>query len=281
MSEDRVVNIAGYKFVQLDELDQRREKLRELCRNLSMKGTILLSPEGINVFLAGSRDAIDDFLRELRSDAALKDFNTKESFSEYQPFTRMLVKVKKEIIAFSIDGIAPETYTSRRVTPNVLKQWMDEGRPVTMLDTRNQFEYEVGSFKDALSLDINSFRNFPKAVSTLPEDLKRRTVVTFCTGGIRCEKAGPFLEQAGFENVYQLDGGILQYFEDCGGEHYQGECFVFDKRVALDPTLAETGTALCYGCHAVLDIEDQKSAEYVPGEFCPYCGNESRNPYAD
>ena len=280
MSEDRVVNIAGYKFVQLDGLDQRREKLRELCRNLSMKGTILLSPEGMNVFLAGSRDAIDDFLNELRSDAALKDFSTKESFSEYQPFTRMLVKVKKEIIAFSIDGIAPEAYTSRRVTPDVLKQWMDEGRPVTMLDTRNQFEYEVGTFKDALSLDITSFRNFPKAVSTLPEDLKRRTVVTFCTGGIRCEKAGPYLEQAGFEDVYQLDGGILQYFQDCGGEHYQGECFVFDKRVALDPTLAETGTALCYECHAVLDLEDQKSTEYVPGKSCPYCGDESRNPYA-
>jgi UPF0176 protein len=157
--------------------------------------------------------------------------------SRSRPFRRMRVKIKREIIAFGVAGIAPGCYTSPRLSARELKQWLDEGRPVTLLDTRNNFEVQTGSFRNALPIGIDDFRDFPAAVYQLPDELKQQPVVTFCTGGIRCEKAAPYLERAGFENVYQLDGGILKYFEECGAAHFEGKCFVFDERVALDASL--------------------------------------------
>ncbi len=236
-----VVNIAVYKFVTLDDLDRRRAELLALSERLLLKGKILLSEEGINLFLAGSRDAIDEFLASLRRESVFSDIDVKESFSEHQPFKRMLVKVKKEIIAFGVAGIDPRAETSRRISAKQLKKWLDEGLPVTLLDVRNNFEFEIGTFDDAIPIGVRHFRSFLDAISTLPDDIKDRPIVTFCTGGIRCEKAGPLLERFGFSDVYQLDGGILKYFEECGGEHYHGDCFVFDQRVALDADLRETG----------------------------------------
>lgn len=266
-----IVNIAGYKFVSLDDLQGRRTVLRELAGRLGLKGTILLSPEGINLFLAGSRDFVRQFLDELRKDPAFVDFRVKESPGEQQPFRRLLVRIKKEIIAFGVDGIDPASYTSRRVTPATLREWLDRGEPVLLLDVRNDYEIELGTFRNAIPAGLKTFRNFPEAVSRLPDSIRDQRVVTFCTGGIRCEKAAPFLEQAGFSDVWQLDGGILQYFEDCGEAHYQGECFVFDHRVGVQPTLDEGENELCFACQRILRPEDLESGWYVKGKSCPWC----------
>jgi len=266
-----VVNIAAYKFVTLNDLEPRRLALRDRCRELALKGTILLSPEGINLFLAGAREAIDALVNELRAQPEFADLETKESFSDRQPFNRMLVRLKQEIIAFGVDGIDPRVKTSRRLPAKELKAWLDEGRPVTLLDTRNDYEIDLGTFDNAVPIKLDEFRRFPDAIAELPEELKERPVVSFCTGGIRCEKAAPFLEKAGFKEVYQLEGGILKYFEECGGAHYQGDCFVFDQRVGLNPDLEETDAATCFACQAVLSREDRASELYVPGKSCPHC----------
>ncbi|QDT30847.1 sulfurtransferase [Thalassoglobus polymorphus] len=271
VGNQQFVNIAAYQFVSLDQLERRREELRELCNRLALKGTILLTPEGINLFLAGSREAIDEFLSFIRSEPTLAEIPVKESFSDYQPFERMLVKIKEEIIAFGVDGVDPREKTSKKLPATKLKEWLDAGKEMILLDTRNDYEVRVGTFEDALPIGVDHFRDFPKAVEKLPEETKERPIVMFCTGGIRCEKAGPFMEQAGFKDVYQLEGGILKYFEECGGEHYTGECFVFDKRVALDPALKETETTQCYACLAPLTKEDQLSDLYDPPHGCPHC----------
>ena len=266
-----IVNIAAYRFVTLGDLPRRRAELRELSDRLGLMGTILLSEEGINMFLAGGRSEIDELLGFVRSDPLLAELTVKESFSDRQPFRRMLVKIKEEIISFGVEGVDPRQQTSPKIPPHELKEWLDEGRPVTLLDTRNDYEVEVGTFRNALSIGVDEFREFPEAVSRLDTGLKEQPVVMFCTGGIRCEKAGLFMEQAGFQQIFQLDGGILKYFEECGGEHYNGDCFVFDQRVALDPNLQETGHELCFACQKILTEEDCRSPLYVPGQSCPRC----------
>jgi len=266
-----IVNIAAYQFVSLSDLDRLRPELLAVCQEQGLRGTILLSPEGINLFLAGSREGIDAFLQHVRGIPGLEGLPVKESYSEKIPFNRMLVKIKAEIIAFGVAGIEPGHYTSRRISPHDLKQWLDEGRPVTLLDTRNRFEVRTGTFQNAIEIQVDDFRHFPEAVEQLPEELKQQPVVTFCTGGIRCEKAAPFLERAGFQDVYQLDGGILKYFEECGGAHYNGDCFVFDQRVALNPELKQCDWAQCYACQSVLSVEEQQSPLYRPGLSCPNC----------
>lgn len=232
-----VVNLSAYKFTPLDALPERRNQLRGLCMAAELKGTILLAPEGINLFVAGSRLATDTLLVTLRTIPGLADLTPKESISATQPFGRMLVKIKKEIIAFGLPEIDPARRPAPRLSPRTLKQWLDEGRPVTLLDTRNRYEVRAGTFRGALDPAIDRFRDFPHAASALPSSLKHQPVVTFCTGGIRCEKAAPYLQHAGFTDVYQLDGGILKYFEECGNAHFDGTCFVFDERVALDGQL--------------------------------------------
>lgn len=267
----RITNIAAYKFVRLDNLDERRTTLRDLCDRLALKGTILLSPEGINLFLAGDSPQVDEFLKEIRRDPSFSDLEIKESPSADQPFNRLLVKIKKEIIAFDDGKLQPLDAPSPKIDAQTLKQWLDEGRPLTLLDVRNDYEIRLGKFRDAVALGIDNFREFPERISDLPAELKGQPVVMYCTGGIRCEKAGPFMEQFGFEEVYQLNGGILKYFEECGGDHYDGDCFVFDQRVAVDDDLQETDTAMCFACQAPLTREEQESPQYVPSISCPYC----------
>lgn len=266
-----VTNIAGYQFVPLNDLPDLRARLLRLCKGWGLRGTILLSVEGINLFVAGCSAEIDALLEEIRAISGLADFTPKVSVSEEQPFGRMLVRIKKEIIAFGVPGIEPGKRTSPKIAPRQLQRWLDEGRPVTLLDTRNDYEVKLGTFENAVTLGIDHFRDFPKAVEQLPAELKQQPIVMFCTGGIRCEKAGPYMEREGFEQIFQLDGGILKYFEDCGGEHYSGECFVFDQRVGLDARLAETDNTLCYNCLAPLTAADQQDARYRVGETCSYC----------
>lgn len=266
-----VLNIAAYKFAPLKNLEKRQAELKQRCEELQLRGTILLSTEGINMFLAGESESLRSFISELRGDELLNDLEVKESFSDRQPFTRMLVKLKKEIIAFGIDGIDPVGRPSPKLKAEQLKEWLDAGKDLVLLDVRNDYEVDVGTFENALPIGLDHFRNFPDAVKKLPEDLKDKPVVMFCTGGIRCEKAGPFMEQQGFKEVYQLNGGILKYFEDCGGEHYEGDCFVFDQRVALDPSLKESPVVQCYACLTPLSVEEQGSEHYSPGKSCPHC----------
>ena len=267
----KIANIAAYKFVALSDLRMLRARVLALCKSWDLKGTILLSAEGINLFVAGAADNIDLLLAELRSWPGLADLQLKVSQTEHQPFTQMLVRIKKEIIAFGVAGIDPARRTSPKLAAKDLKQWLDEGRPVTLLDTRNNYEVKLGTFKHAQAIGIDHFRDFPAAVRKLPAEMKEHAIVMFCTGGIRCEKAGPFMEREGFKNIFQLEGGILKYFEDCGGTHYVGECFVFDQRVGLDPSLQKTESLQCFRCQTPLNATEQMDQRYVPGQSCPYC----------
>lgn len=270
----KIVNISGYKFVPLNELEAMKNDLQKTARGLSLKGTILLSEEGINCFVAGSRSNIDSFLTHLQSYPEFADFEGKESFNDYLPFSRMLVKIKKEIITFDMPEVVPAARRAQKLPPEELKRWLDEKKDLVLLDTRNEYEIELGTFDNAESVQIDNFREFPEAIKKLPAEYKDKPIVMFCTGGIRCEKAGPFMEDAGYSDIWQLDGGILKYFELCGGSHWHGECFVFDKRVALDSDLSETATTLCYVCQAVLTEKDQLQSTYQFGVSCPYCFRE-------
>lgn len=264
-------HLAAYRFAPLGELRSLRARLRLLCRELGLKGTILLSHEGINLFVAGRDEAIAGLLTVIRSLPGFAAFDGKYNPCEHQPYNRMLVRLKKEIISFGVDGIDPARHTSPKLAPAELKRWLDEGRPVILLDTRNDYEVKLGTFKNALTLPLKKFRDFPAAVRALPPELKQQPVVMFCTGGIRCEKAGPFMEREGFQHIHQLDGGILKYFEECGGAHYDGECFVFDQRTGVDPSLHETESAQCHRCQTPLTAADQSDPRHQPGVSCPYC----------
>ncbi|MBD9430643.1 sulfurtransferase [Achromobacter sp. ACM03] len=238
-----VVNIAAYKFVSLDALPELRARLLDEAGLAALKGTILLAEEGINLFLAGSADGIDAFLRTLRADPRFADLEVKFSHSAAVPFRKLLVKIKREIIRMNHPAIRPEAGRAPGVDAKTLARWLeagmdDAGRPVVMLDTRNAFEVDEGTFRNAIDWRIERFTQFPAAVQAHRAELEGKTVVSFCTGGIRCEKAAIYMNEAGIEHVYQLNGGILKYFEETGGPGYDGKCFVFDERVSLDPALA-------------------------------------------
>ncbi|MEO0314092.1 MAG: hypothetical protein RI928_548 [Pseudomonadota bacterium] len=272
----QIVNIAAYKFVTFDDTVAQRPRFQALCTDLGLKGTILLSPEGINLFLAGPRSAIDQFLAFLRSDARFADIDVKESLSEKQPFNRMLVRLKREIITMKHPLIKPELGRAPAVEAATLKRWLDQGhddqgKPVLMMDTRNAFEVDVGTFENTIDYRIEKFSEFPAIVEREKEALNDKTIVTFCTGGIRCEKAAIHMKNIGYDSVYQLEGGILKYFEEVGGAHYQGDCFVFDHRTALNPQLQETETRQCFACRAVVTPREQLSPLYIEGKSCPHC----------
>ena len=268
-----VVNIAGYRFADMPDRDELRQPFRDLCQELDLKGTILLAYEGINFFLAGSQTSIDSFVKWLEQDARFIDIPLKVSYSDYQPFRRMNVRLKKEIISLGLDHIKPAEMTGEEITPTAFKQLLDAGEEVIVLDTRNEYECRIGTFENAFEMNIRSFRDFPKAVSEMDEDLKDKQVVMFCTGGIRCEKASVVMMDAGFSNVKQLKGGILGYFEEVGGDYWNGDCFVFDRRVAVNPELEETDVVQCFACREPLLLEEQSTGEYIIAQSCPYCSD--------
>ena len=266
MSHTAFVNVSAYRFVALEEnqLETIRADLLTVATQQQLKGTILLSTEGINLFVAGLEEAIEHFFDHLNTHETFKDLPRKDSLSTEQPFTRMLVRIKKEIISMGRNEVMPAKHTAQHLSASEFKQWYDQNKDMVVLDTRNDYEVELGTFKDAIDLNIETFRAFPDAVRELPMDAKNKPVVTFCTGGIRCEKAAEYMLQQGFKEVYQLDGGILKYFEECGSTHYDGECFVFDKRVAVDGNLQETQTTQCYACRMPLHPKEQSG-------ICPHC----------
>ncbi|PPE73355.1 sulfurtransferase [Solimonas fluminis] len=240
---DSILNIAAYKFVSLDDREALRETLLARAGEGGLRGTILLAPEGINLFLAGAAEAVRAFLTLLRADPRFADLEAKESWSAAQPFGRMLVKLKAEIIRMDHPMIRPEDGRAPAVDAATLARWLDqghddEGRPLVLLDTRNGFEVDHGAFENAVDWRLTKFTEFPQRLREHRAELEGHTVVSYCTGGIRCEKAALLMREQGLEQVYQLDGGILKYFEEVGGRHYRGRCFVFDEREALDERLA-------------------------------------------
>ncbi|MCC7007104.1 MAG: sulfurtransferase [Ottowia sp.] len=276
------VNISAYLFVTINDREALRDRLRDQCLALDIKGTILLAPEGINLFLAGTRSAIDAVITQLRQDPRFAALMPKESVSSSQPFRRMLVRLKNEIITMRMPVIQPEQGRAPAVSAVILKRWLDQGhddqgQPVVLLDTRNEFEVLLGTFSGALDYGIKKFTEFPHAVAQDQAQLSGKTVVTFCTGGIRCEKAAIYMRTLGLHDVYQLEGGILKYFEEVGGDHYQGDCFVFDARTALDPALRPAGAKTCFACRSVVTVEEQQSLYYLPGQHCPHCVTERQN----
>jgi UPF0176 protein len=238
-----ILNISAYRFVSLDDLPALRERMLAQCEALVLKGTILLAPEGINLFLAGPREAIDAFFAWLHQDPRLAGLVAKESLSEGVPFKRMRVRLKKEIITLRHPTIRPEGGRAPAVDAVTLKRWLDqghddEGRDVVLLDTRNAYETDIGMFPQAVDYRIASFTELPAALAADQSRYAGKTVVSYCTGGIRCEKFALHMQDIGMENVFQLEGGILKYFEEVGGTHWQGDCFVFDERGAVDKALA-------------------------------------------
>ena len=243
---NQILNISCYKFVALPDAQALRQPCLENTLARHLKGTILIAEEGINFFLAGNADDVHSFVDWLRTDTRFADLTPKESWSETQPFRKMLVKVKNEIIRMNHPSIRPAEGRAPAVTPETAKRWLDqghddEGRPVVTLDTRNQFEVDAGTFKHTLNWGITKFTEFPSALQTHMAELQDKTVISFCTGGIRCEKAAIYMRNAGLPHVYQLEGGILKYFEEVGNDHYEGGCFVFDERRAVGADLSATG----------------------------------------
>lgn len=237
-----VLNISAYLFVALDDVDALRERLHAQACKRGLRGTVLLAPEGINLFLAGTPEAVRSWVIELRQDSRLQALAPKESWSEQVPFGKLLVKVKPEIIRMNHPTVRPAEQRAPAVSAVTVGRWLnqgcdDEGRPVVMLDTRNGFEVEAGRFRGAVHWNLSKFSEFPEAALRQRGELVGKTVVSYCTGGIRCEKAALFMADAGIDHVLQLEGGILKYFEEVGGAHFEGNCFVFDDRRALDPSL--------------------------------------------
>ena len=238
-----ILNISAYRFVALPDAPALRQPLLDAALQRGLRGTILLAEEGINLFLAGPAEDVRGFLDLLRREPRFAGLEAKESWSASQPFHKMLVKVKNEIIRMNHPAIRPQAGRAPAVDAATLKRWLDAGRddagrPVVTLDTRNAFEVEHGTFDGAIDWRIDRFTEFPEALARHRDELKDKTVVSFCTGGIRCEKAAILMAEAGVENVFQLEGGILKYFEQVGDSHYPGGCFVFDDRRVLDPALA-------------------------------------------
>lgn len=229
-----ILNIAGYRFVQLVDLVGLRYHFLSICDSFALKGTILLSTEGINISLAGEEANILSFKTCLTQDARFQAMRFHESYSTHVPFQRLKVKLKKEIITFRQNTSINESLRAPSITPVTLKKWLDEQKEITLLDTRNNYEVELGTFKNAINPNIEHFTELTERITSLDQ---KKPVVMFCTGGIRCEKAAQYMHEAGFEEVYQLDGGILGYFSEVGSTHWQGSCFVFDDRIALDPNL--------------------------------------------
>jgi len=267
-----IVVAALYKFVTLEDFHELREPLLDACIASGARGTILLAHEGINGTIAGTREAIDQVLAYLRSDPRLANLEHKESFDDHLPFYRMKVKLKREIVTMGVEGIDPNSRVGTYVAPG---DWNDlvNDPEVLLIDTRNDYEYGIGTFRGAIDPHTQSFRDFPAYVRSHLDPEKHKKVAMFCTGGIRCEKASAFMLEEGFAEVYHLQGGILKYLEEVSPQEstWEGECFVFDNRVAVDHKLQKGRYDQCYGCRHPITEQDKLSEKYQKGICCPLC----------
>jgi len=268
----KTVVCALYHFVTLDDPAALREPLFDLMERHGLRGTLLLAHEGINGTVAGTRPGVDALIDWLRADARFAGISLKESFDEEMPFLRAKVKLKKEIVTMGIEGIDPREIAGTYVKPT---EWNDviSDPDVTVIDTRNDYEVEIGTFHNAINPATASFREFPDFARKHLDPQKNRKVAMFCTGGIRCEKSTAYLKSLGFEEVYHLEGGILKYLEEVPEDEslWEGECFVFDNRVTVDHALERGHYDQCHACRMPIDDNDKASNAYVPGVSCPHC----------
>jgi UPF0176 protein len=271
VNKNLFLNIAGYKFERLDRIDTLIPEFQDKCDELELKGSVYLSPRGINFSISGTEANIEQYIEFMESDSQFLNIPLKKTYSETQPFRRMKVRLKKEIISLGRDDIDPRELSGEYVTPQELLSMYENNEEVIVLDTRNEYETRVGLFENAVDLQLDTFRDFPKAIEQLPEEYKDKQIVMYCTGGIRCEKASAVMLKAGFTDVKQLEGGVLDYFKETGGKYWNGDCFVFDERVALDTDLNETEYIYCYICREPLSAEEKASPDFKINEYCPYC----------
>jgi len=268
----QIVVCALYKFVTLNNYQEIRQPLLNVMTDNTIKGTLLLAQEGINGTVAGSRKAIDTLLAFLKSDPRLAELSYKESFTDKTPFLRSRVKLKKEIVTMGVQGIDPKRVVGTYVKPTDWNELISDPE-VLLVDTRNDYEVQVGTFKNALNPETDSFREFPDYVKQELDPQKHTKVAMFCTGGIRCEKSTAFLKEQGFDEVYHLQGGILKYLEEVPEEEslWEGECFVFDERVTVNHQLEKGDYDQCNACRMPITEQDKLSEHYQHGVSCPHC----------
>ena len=268
----QIVVCALYKFVTLENFQALRQSLHDVMEANQVRGTLLLAHEGINGTIAGSRVAIDSVLGWLRSDPRLADIDCKESFTDSLPFNRTKVKLKKEIVTMGVEGIDPKRVVGTYINPEDWNKLISEP-DVILVDTRNDYEFKVGTFKNAINPKTESFREFPDFVKENLHPEKHKKVAMFCTGGIRCEKSTAFLKEQGFDEVYHLKGGILKYLEEVPAQEtlWEGECFVFDERVTVNLQLEKGSYDQCNACRIPITEADKASAKYQQGVSCPHC----------
>ncbi|EMR13083.1 rhodanese-related sulfurtransferase [Methylophaga lonarensis MPL] len=267
-----IVVCALYKFVTLEHYQSLRQPLLDLMLKHQVRGTLLLAKEGINGTVAGSRQAIDILLDWLRSHQELAELSVKESYTDTPPFLRSRVKLKKEIVTMGVEGIDPKRVVGTYVKPKDWNQLISDPE-VLLVDTRNDYEFQVGSFRNAVNPHTDSFREFPEYVKQHLDPEKHKKVAMFCTGGIRCEKSTAYLKEQGFEEVFHLEGGILKYLEEVPEQEslWQGECFVFDDRVTVNHQLEKGDYDQCHACRLPITEQDKLSPLYQQGVSCPHC----------
>ena len=268
----KFLTAALYKFVSLPDYKDLQQPMLDICLKHNIKGTILLALEGINGTIAGKTEDIHAVLDYLRQDARFSDLEHKESYADTHPFYRMKVKLKKEIVTMGVNGVDPNLVVGTYVKPEDWNAIISDP-DVIVLDTRNDYETHIGTFKGAIDPKTSTFREFPKFVEQNLDKTKNKKVAMFCTGGIRCEKASSFMKQQGFEEVYHLQGGILKYLETVPKAEslWEGECFVFDQRVGVKHGLEVGEYDQCYACRMPLSPEEMQSDRYTPGISCPHC----------
>lgn len=263
---------ALYRFVRLEDYENLRGPLLAFCEARGIRGTLLLAEEGINGTIAGTAQAISEVLAYLKKDDRLADLECKFSYNTDRPFLRMKVKLKKEIVTMGRPGIDPNQCVGRYASPEQWNTLVDDPECL-VIDTRNDYEVEIGTFQGAINPNTTSFREFPEWVEKNLDPSKHKKVAMFCTGGIRCEKSTSLLVSMGFEDVWHLQGGILNYLEKTPVEQtrWDGECFVFDSRVSVDHDLEKGSYDQCYACRFPIDDAQKASDLYVPGVSCPRC----------
>ncbi|MGZ8165762.1 MAG: oxygen-dependent tRNA uridine(34) hydroxylase TrhO [Methylobacter sp.] len=268
----QIIVCALYKFVTLENYQSLRQPLHTVMESNQLRGTLLLAKEGINGTVAGSRQAIDVLLNWLRSDPRLADIDHKESLTDIQPFNRTKVKLKKEIVTMGIEGIDPKRVVGTYVNPRDWNKLISDP-DIILVDTRNDYEVKVGTFKNAINPNTESFRDFPQYVKDNLDPDKHQKIAMFCTGGIRCEKSTAFLKEQGFNEVYHLKGGILKYLEEVPEQEtlWEGECFVFDDRVTVNLQLEKGNYDQCHACRMPITAADKASDKYQQGCACPHC----------
>jgi len=282
----KIIVAALYKFAKLPDYQERQPYLFDFCVKQDLYGTLLLAEEGINGTVAGTRAGIDALIAFLRTDPRFADLEHKESYADEMPFTRMKVKLKKEIVTLGVAGINPNERVGTYVAPEDWNALISDP-DVVLIDTRNGYECDIGTFRGAIDPQTTTFREFPAYISQNFNPAKHKKVAMFCTGGIRCEKASSLMVEQGYEQVYHLQGGILKYLEKIPPAEslWEGECFVFDQRISVGHGLKVGEYEQCHGCRHPISPEDKASVQYVEGVSCPHCfstqSEEKRNRFAE